>query len=87
MKIHGTNQTKFNPYKDLLNKQHQQKKLMNREDQLEISQEAQKLQSKNKTHYHREAKIEKIKQAIESGEYEIDYRQTAKKMIDFWTGK
>ncbi|HEY4602073.1 MAG TPA: flagellar biosynthesis anti-sigma factor FlgM [Cerasibacillus sp.] len=87
MKIHGTNQTNFNPYKDILKKQSQQKKLNNQEDQLEISSEAKKLQNKNKTNYHREVRIEQIKQSIDSGKYEIDYRKTAKKMIDFWTGK
>lgn len=84
MKIQGTNKTTFNLYnehieRNIKHKSHQQKK-----DQLEISSEAMKLQKNEKVHKKRLDYVKAIKHKVDSGTYEIDYEQTAQKMIDFW---
>ncbi|WP_337970523.1 flagellar biosynthesis anti-sigma factor FlgM [Virgibacillus salexigens] len=35
----------------------------------------------------REAHVAKIKEAVESREYRINYEKTAEKMMDYWSGK
>ncbi|CDQ38999.1 MULTISPECIES: flagellar biosynthesis anti-sigma factor FlgM [Virgibacillus] len=86
MKINGPNQTNFNPYKQHLQKQIESKQAM-RQDQLEISKQAKQLQEEEKSNPIREAHVAKIKEAVESGEYRINYEKTAEKMMDYWSGK
>jgi len=87
MKIHGPNQTNFNPYKNQAQKLEKIKNEVTREDHLEISNQAKHLQEKNKASVQREKHVQEIKQAVQSGEYKINYEMTAEKMIDFWKGK
>ncbi|TXL65010.1 flagellar biosynthesis anti-sigma factor FlgM [Cerasibacillus terrae] len=87
MKIHGTNQSNFNPYKDILKNKTDSNQIKNKGDHLEISEEAKKMQQKKDVEKQRESHIQQIKQAIDQGEYEINFTKTAKKMIDFWSGK
>lgn len=87
MKIHGPNQTNFNPYKTQAQKLDKIKNEISREDRLEISNQAKHLQEKNKATVLREEHVQEIKQAVQSGEYKINYEKTAKNMIDFWSGK
>jgi len=84
MKINGPNQVNFNPYKQHIQKQAELKKSGSKSDELQISQEALKLQEKNKPAEKRGAYVQELKQAVESGDYKVDYEQTAQKMIDFW---
>ena len=60
------------------------KKLEKQADQLKISEAAKKLQQ-TETHAERSQYVAEIKQRVQSGQYKIDYEQTAQKMIDFWT--
>ncbi|SET09429.1 anti-sigma-28 factor, FlgM family [Oceanobacillus limi] len=85
MKIYGPNSTNFNPYKNQLQKQSAYEKNVNQKDQLEISSAAKQLQESEKVHPKREAYVQEIKNAVESGEYKIDHEKTAQKMIDFWS--
>lgn len=84
MKINGANQVNFNPYKQHLQKQADMKKSASKSDEIQISQEALKLQEKEKPAEKRAAYVEQIKQEVESGEYKIDVEKTARKMINFW---
>ncbi|WP_121640156.1 flagellar biosynthesis anti-sigma factor FlgM [Virgibacillus sp. Bac330] len=87
MKINGPNQSDFNPYhKQQLPKQMEVKQTM-KKDQLEISNEAKQLHEDNRENNTRNAKIDLLKEMIESGEYKMNYDQTAQKLIDFFTGK
>lgn len=85
VKIYGTNQSKLNVYNNHIQKQLKEKESIKKEDQIEISNAAKKLQQSKKQPSPRKAYVEEIKQAVQSGEYKVDYEKTAKKMIDFWS--
>ncbi|WP_099159874.1 flagellar biosynthesis anti-sigma factor FlgM [Virgibacillus ndiopensis] len=85
MKIHGPNQTNFNPYKNNMQKQTDLKKGTNQQDQLQISNQAKRLQENVKPNAERAAYVQDIKKAVESGEYQVNPEKTAQKMIAFWT--
>lgn len=87
MKIHGPNQTNFNPYKSHMQKQAEVKKELNKEDQLEISSQAKQLQESKKPNAKRAAYVQEIKNAVEAGEYKVNPEKTAEKMIAFWSKK
>ncbi|GAA0428425.1 hypothetical protein GCM10008934_17660 [Virgibacillus salarius] len=86
MKINGLNQPNYNPYKQQINKQVEVKHDM-KKDQIEISNQAKQLQEDEKPNPARSARVEKLKEAVEAGEYKLNYDKTAEKMIDFWSGK
>lgn len=87
MKINGTNQTNFNPYKNHIHKHAEVKKEVNRADQLEISSQAKQLQESEKTSAKREAYVQEIKNAVDAGEYKVNPEKVAQKMITFWSKK
>ena len=87
MKIYGPNYTNFNPYKNHAQKLEKIKNEVNQEDRLEISSQAKHLQQKDKTSVQSKKQVQEIKQAVQSGDYKINYEKTAQKMIDFWSGK
>lgn len=82
MKIQGPN-----PYLNLYrtNQKHpyEQRKNDLNKDRLDISQEALQLQ-KNKQDVNRKKVIANIKTLVQSGEYKIDYQETAEKLVRFW---
>ncbi len=84
MKIQGPNLTKLAAYRAQL-QQTDQKKKVNREDRLNISNAAKKLQESNKANSQRAEYVQNIKKAVKSGQYEIDHEKVAQKMIDFWS--
>ncbi|WP_106496664.1 flagellar biosynthesis anti-sigma factor FlgM [Lentibacillus sp. Marseille-P4043] len=85
MKIHGPNQTNFNPYKNHIQKQQEYKKDSNKLDQLEISNQAKKLQENSQPSAERSKYVQDIKKAVESGEYQVNPEKAAQKMIAFWS--
>ncbi|WP_077624759.1 flagellar biosynthesis anti-sigma factor FlgM [Sediminibacillus massiliensis] len=88
MKIQGPNHSNFNPYQKQLQKQADiQKEATNKEDKVQISNKAKELQESTKTDPARQQRIEELKQKVQSGEYNVDAKQTAKKMIDFWNNQ
>jgi negative regulator of flagellin synthesis FlgM len=87
MKINGTNQTNFNAYKNQMQKQAEVKKEVDREDQLEISNQAKQLQESEMFQAKRSAHVQQIKDEVKSGEYKIDPEKIAKKMIALWSKK
>lgn len=86
MKIHGTNRSHINPYYEQQQKVRQSEKKQTK-DQLEISDAAKKLQQNDQIVNTRQSYVQEIKQQIELGEYKIQYDQTSKKLIDFFTDK
>lgn len=85
MKIYGSGRTNFNPYNNQQQKQIEQQKQTKKEDQLEISNAAKKLQESKQQHTKRASYVEGIKKAVQSGEYKINYEKTSQKMIDYWS--
>ncbi|MGM8215197.1 flagellar biosynthesis anti-sigma factor FlgM [Bacillaceae bacterium W0354] len=87
MKINPTNGTNLNPYVKNLNKQASVKNSHQKSDQLEISSKAKELQKGNPIAEARAQKVSELKEQVQNGEYEIDAKKTAEKMIDFWTNR
>lgn len=85
MKINGSNQTNFNPYKNQIQKQAEIKNDANKKDQIEISSAAKQLQESEKSNAKRASYVQEIKNQVESGEYKVNHEKTAQKMIDFWS--
>ncbi|QHE53600.1 flagellar biosynthesis anti-sigma factor FlgM [Pontibacillus sp. HMF3514] len=87
MKIHGPNQTNFNPYKKQIQKQQENQNTNSLKDKVEISNKAKQMQEMNKAQAARKEHIEEIKNKVDAGEYQVDANKTAEKMIDFWTNR
>lgn len=87
MKINGPNQSNLNPYNKMIQKQRELKKEVNKQDQIEISKEALKLQESEKVSKQRTEYVQSIKNQVASGNYQIEPEKIAKKMMDFWSGK
>lgn len=54
-----------------------------KDDQLNISNKALQLQ-KNVQNVTRKQEVAEIKSLVQSGEYEVDYKKTAEKLLEFW---
>lgn len=86
MKINGTNMHKVNPYQKQIQKQTPVKlEQQAKADQLQISEQAKKMQGTEQVAPEREARVESIKQQVESGNYQVEVEQTAAKILDYWT--
>ncbi|WP_368654408.1 flagellar biosynthesis anti-sigma factor FlgM [Ornithinibacillus sp. 4-3] len=86
MKIQGPNFSKIHAYQNQMQvKKEQAKEHVSKEDKLDISNEAKKLQMNQQKTEERDNHIQNIKSSIKSGSYEIDYQKTAKKMLKFWS--
>lgn len=73
----------MNPYKKQIEKMNQLQKTSST-DQVQISTEAMELQKGSRIETERQAKVEELKNKIESGEYQVNPREVAKKMYEFW---
>lgn len=87
MKIHGPNQPNFNPYKKQIQKQQEMQQAHSSKDKVEISSKAMQMQENTKAAEARKQHVEEIKQQVDSGEYQVEAKQTAEKMINFWTNR
>jgi negative regulator of flagellin synthesis FlgM len=87
LRINGSNQPNFNPYKNILQKQAEVKREINKQDQIEISKEAKQLQDSERPNKKRAEYVQSIKDLVQSGEYKVEPEKTAKKMIEFWSNK
>lgn len=85
MKIQGSNSTNLNVYKNQLQRQANLKKNEEKNDQLNISNEAKQLQEMKKTNSKRSAYVDSIKREVNTGKYEVNVERTSQRMIDFWT--
>lgn len=75
-----------NPYKQTTKEEVEQQSKKQKRDQIEISQEAKKMLDGSDLTA-REKKVHELKRLIESGEYEINYKKTAEKLLAYWNDK
>ncbi len=83
MKINNIGRVNVNPYNKQMEKMEKAQNVSKR-DKIEISSEALELQKGGPLEIERQEKVEKLKEKVQSGEYEIKPREIAKKMYDFW---
>nr|WP_236784943.1 flagellar biosynthesis anti-sigma factor FlgM [Alteribacter salitolerans] len=57
----------------------------NRKDEVQISSEAKKMQEGTAAAKVRAEKVQEIKERVENGTYEVNVKETARRMYDFWT--
>lgn len=87
MKIQGSNFAKLAAYRTQLQRQTEQSQVKDQKDKINISNEAMQLQKNKEMNQDRAERVQSIKKAFQSGEYEIDTEKTAQKMIDFWSNQ
>ncbi|WP_226580619.1 flagellar biosynthesis anti-sigma factor FlgM [Halobacillus litoralis] len=87
MKINRPNQASLNPYQKQWNNQAEVKSTKQSKDKLEISDQAKQMQESGPTDAARNKLVEKIKTDVQTGNYQVDSKRTAQKMIDFWSTK
>ncbi|ARI76519.1 flagellar biosynthesis anti-sigma factor FlgM [Halobacillus mangrovi] len=87
MKINGPNHSQFNHYQKQMNKHIDAKPLTEQQDKIEISQHAKQMQQAEKLDPARQKRVDQIKHELNTGNYQVDPKATAKKMINFWSNK
>ncbi|MGP4078948.1 flagellar biosynthesis anti-sigma factor FlgM [Pseudalkalibacillus sp. R45] len=85
MKINRYGNISNNPYKHQLNKPAESQQQQVKQDKIQISKEALEMQKNQGTSTERAEKIERLKNEIQSGNYQVDSGKVAKKFLDFWT--
>ena len=83
MKINNIGRLNLNPYEKQMDKVDKSEKSTKR-DKVEISSEALELQKGNSLELERQKKVEELREKVQSGEYEVNPREVAKKMYEFW---
>lgn len=58
-----------------------------KKDKIEISSEALVLQKGNSVEAARQEKVQQLQQKVQSGEYQVNAKETARKLYDFWNGE
>ncbi|KJE27696.1 flagellar biosynthesis anti-sigma factor FlgM [Geobacillus kaustophilus] len=84
MKIHHIGPMGVNPYQRQLAKTERLAAGKASSDKVEISKEAKELQEAVSWEQARQAKLEELRQQIESGTYQVDPKAVAKRMIDYY---
>ncbi|MFD2442733.1 flagellar biosynthesis anti-sigma factor FlgM [Bacillus sp. CGMCC 1.16607] len=84
MKINHIGRLNVNPYNKQMEKMEKTEKAV-RKDKIEISTEALELQKMGDFDVERQEKIEALRQKVNSGEYEINAKEVAKKMYSYWS--
>ncbi|WP_440894773.1 flagellar biosynthesis anti-sigma factor FlgM [Amphibacillus sp. Q70] len=85
LKIHGSNQPKVNPYQKQLQKHEQTRtEKQVKADQLQISDQAKKMQELSGVHPARQKRVETIKAQVDAGNYKVDPEKAAKGLLSFW---
>ncbi|SDO18793.1 negative regulator of flagellin synthesis FlgM [Halobacillus aidingensis] len=85
MKINGPNQTNLNPYQKQMNKQAETGPKKQVTDKIEISETAKQMQESGKSDSVRKKLVDQVKSDVQQGNYQVDAKATAKKMLDFWS--
>ncbi|PWA12629.1 flagellar biosynthesis anti-sigma factor FlgM [Pueribacillus theae] len=83
MKINPIHSMKTNPYKKAAENQPEKPQTQHK-DKLEISAQAKELLKKSELQSEREKKVNEIKKQYDAGNYEINYKKTAERLLDFW---
>lgn len=85
MKINNVGPTGLNPYKKNLNKLDEVKQSSFQKDKLEISSTAKELQHSSQLVTQRQERVEAIKVSVENGTYNVNPKDTAKSIINFYS--
>lgn len=83
LKINNIGHVKINPYNKQIEKMDKSQQV-SRRDKIEISSEALELQKGNQLEAARQERVEQLQQKVQSGEYEVNPKETARKLYDFW---
>lgn len=83
MKINNFGKVNINPYQKQMDKIDSVQKTK-KSDKVEISSEAKELQKGNAIEKERLEKVQALKNKVDSGDYQVNPRDVAKKMYDFW---
>lgn len=86
MKINNIRPVNVNPYNKLQDKI-DKVQTPKQKDKIEISSEALQLQKGNQLEMARQERVAELKNQIESGEYEVNPKEVARKMYSFWDMK
>ncbi|MDQ0352904.1 negative regulator of flagellin synthesis FlgM [Alkalibacillus filiformis] len=85
MKINPTNKPHLNPYQKQM--QNQPAKQSNQQsDKVEISNKAKAMQEGNSIEKARQDHVQSIKQQVQDGEYDVNLKKTAEKLLEFYRG-
>ena len=84
MKIHHIGSMNVHPYQRQLAKTERLAAGKAKGDQVEISKEAKELQEAASWERARQAKLEELRQQIETGAYQVDPQAVAKRIIDYY---
>ncbi|MGY4688912.1 flagellar biosynthesis anti-sigma factor FlgM [Salibacterium sp. K-3] len=78
-----------NPYQKQADVQRQAKTEtpQHEKDKVEISNEAKQMQQSGDIESARSERIEELKNEVRSGNYQFDAQESARKFLDFWSGK
>lgn len=85
MKINQTGLFGVNPYKKQMDKTDHLKQTSKKQDKVEISSAAKEMQQASQLSAARQEKIDALKQQIQNGGYEVDFKATAKGIVDFYS--
>ncbi|WP_017756450.1 flagellar biosynthesis anti-sigma factor FlgM [Calidifontibacillus oryziterrae] len=83
MKINNIGSINTNPYKKQIEKAEKLQRTAHT-DKIQISTEAMELQKGSRIEAERQAKIDELKNKIQSGDYQVNPKEIAKKMYEFW---
>ncbi|MCQ6277132.1 flagellar biosynthesis anti-sigma factor FlgM [Bacillus sp. V3B] len=86
MKINNIRPMNVNPYNKQQDKIDKLETAKQR-DKIEISSEALQLQKGNQLEIDRKERVAELKNKIESGEYQVNPQEVARKMYSFWDMK
>ncbi|HEY4554463.1 MAG TPA: flagellar biosynthesis anti-sigma factor FlgM [Bacillaceae bacterium] len=84
MKVNPFKPTDMNPYNRNVNKTGQQPKAA-RADKVEISSAAKEMQQISHVEKERRARVDELKQQVQSGQYKMDPKEIAKSIAKFYT--
>lgn len=84
MKINPIGLNSINPYKKQQRNIKTGQSFSTFNDTLEISSAAKEMQVQSSYNLERNEKVKKIKEQIESGEYKVNARQVAEKMLQYY---
>jgi negative regulator of flagellin synthesis FlgM len=87
LRIHHVGSMNVNPYERQFNKTEQAAKATNKKDKVEISLAAKELQEAAKFETARQEKIERLKQQIQTGTYQIDEKAVAESIFNYYFKK
>lgn len=88
MKINNLGTSGINPYKRQMNKLDATNKAAHQAtDKIEISSAAKEMQHVSQISAQRQARVEELKNQVQSGSYEVKPADIARSMIDFFTNK